>query len=174
VADPSRHGWLFYAFAGCVLLCGLCTPAVSSEDPIRPDRPAQDFTRDTLDGHRFRLASLRGKVVLLTFWASWCGPCLIEMPTFCNWQKIYATQGLQIVGVSMDDERADAMIAYRRHRLNYSVVMGDADLGELYGGVLGLPLTYLIDSKGVIRYRHEGVADLSVIEGELRTLLAAH
>jgi cytochrome c biogenesis protein CcmG, thiol:disulfide interchange protein DsbE len=174
MAHHPTHGWIFRALAGCVLLSGLNTPVASPEEGIGPNHPAPQFTREALDGSQFTLASSRGKVVLLTFWASWCGPCLLEMPTFAHWQTMYAAQGLQIVGVSMDDERQDAVKAYHHHNLNYPVVMGDAALGDLYGGVLGLPLTYLIDRKGIIRYRHDGVADLNAMEGQIRTLLTKH
>lgn len=132
---------------------------------------APNFSRETLDNQKFTLTSLRGKVVLLNFWASWCGPCRIEMPAFVDWQRKYGAQGLQIVGVSMDDEERDARKIYDADKLNYPVVMGDAKLGELYGGVLGLPVTYLIDRHGIVRYRHEGIVDLKVMEDELKTLL---
>ena len=76
-------------------------------------RIAPDFTRQTLDGKPIRLASYKGKVVLLNFWATWCGPCLTEIPRFNTWQTKYAPQGLQILGVSMDDDSAPVQKAER-------------------------------------------------------------
>jgi peroxiredoxin len=93
------------------------------------------------------------------------------MPSFVDWQQKYKALGLQIVGVSMDDDERDARNTYDMYRLDYPVVMGDARLGLQYGGVLGLPVTYLIDRHGMIRYRHEGITDLKVLEREVTTLL---
>lgn len=92
----------------------------------------------------------------MTFWATWCGPCLTEMPSFAAWEASYGGRGLQVIGVSMDDTDAPVRAFLRKQHLNYPVVMGDADLGELYGGVLGLPVTYLIDRSGIIRFQHQG------------------
>lgn len=133
------------------------------------NRIAPNFSRETLDDRKFTLTSLRGKVVLLNCWASWRGPCRVEMPTFVDWQRKYGAQGLQIIEVSMDDEERGARNAYSMYSLDNPVVMGDAKLGESYGGVLGLPVTYLIDRHGIIRFRHTGVTDLHVME--MKTLL---
>jgi cytochrome c biogenesis protein CcmG/thiol:disulfide interchange protein DsbE len=97
----------------------------------------------------------------------------MEMPSFVQWQKMYGAQGLQVVGVSMDDSPADAENAAGKYGLVYPVLMGDAKLGELYGGVLGLPVTYLVDRQGIVRYRHEGVTSLQTLKREMNALLAA-
>ncbi len=131
---------------------------------------APAFSRMDLAGRRVRLTSYRGKVVLLNFWATWCGPCLTEMPRFVEWQRQMA--GLQVVGVSMDDEAAPVRAAYAKYKLNYPVVMGDAALGRLYDGVYGLPVTLVIDRAGVVRFRHRGAADLPVLHREIEGLMA--
>lgn len=133
-------------------------------------RMAPDFSRTDLDHREIRLESYRGKVVLLNFWATWCEPCIAEIPEFAQWQRKYAGR-LQVLGVSMDDDAAPVRTAYRKYGLNYPVVMGDEKLGELYGRVLGLPMTFLIDPDGRIRYQHEGATDLGVMEKEIRDLL---
>jgi thiol-disulfide isomerase/thioredoxin len=140
------------------------TPAA---DPVAPD-----FSRVGLDNREVHLAAYRGKVVLLNFWATWCGPCLAEVPRFAEWQRKHGgSRGLQVLGVSMDDDAGPVRAAYRKYGLNYPVVMGDEKLGELYGGILGLPVTFLIDGNGRIRFRHEGAADLDVLDREIRELL---
>jgi cytochrome c biogenesis protein CcmG/thiol:disulfide interchange protein DsbE len=132
---------------------------------------APDFTRTDLEGKSLNLRQYRGKVVLLNFWATWCGPCLIEIPTFAAWQNTYRTAGLQVVGISMDDDAAPVKRMYQKDRLNYPVAMGDAELGELFGGVLGLPLTYLIDPDGRIVGRYQGEPDLRRLEARIKSLL---
>jgi cytochrome c biogenesis protein CcmG/thiol:disulfide interchange protein DsbE len=133
-------------------------------------RTAPDFSRTDLDRREIRLAAYRGKVVLLNFWATWCEPCIVEIPRFAEWQRKYAGR-LQVIGVSMDDEEAPVRAAFKKYRLNYPVVMGDEKLGEQYGRVLGLPTTFLIDPAGKIRYQHDGATDLEVMEREIRELL---
>ncbi len=132
---------------------------------------APDFSRADLTGQPVHLAGYRGRPVLLNFWASWCAPCLEEMPQFVLWQRDYRAQGLQIIGVSMDDASEPVKRLLARHPLNYPVLMGDASLGEAFGGVLGLPLTYLIDPAGRIVGRYQGGGDLARIRGDIEALL---
>jgi peroxiredoxin len=135
------------------------------------NKPAPDFTRQDLNGHAVHLAGLRGKVVLLNFWATWCAPCQVEMPTFSAWQRQYGPRGLEVVGVSMDDSAASARRVVERLKVDYPVAMGDAQLGVRYNGVLGLPLTFLIDRNGVIRARFQGVTNTKVIQKQVQALL---
>ncbi len=130
------------------------------------------FSRNDIDGHPVRLAALRGHVVLLNFWATWCAPCQMETPRLMGWQRQYGGAGLQVVGVSMDDDAAPVRAFARRFEVNYPLLMGDDKLGLLYGGVLGLPMTFLIDRDGVVRARFEGDTDLDELEHTLRKLLA--
>jgi len=135
------------------------------------NHPAPPFARSDLNGSRITLSAYRGKVILLNFWATWCAPCRGEMPRFAGWQTRYGPRGLQIVAVSMDDDVDPVRTFLRGVQPNYPVLMGDAKLGELYGGVLGLPVTFLIDRTGIIRARFEGETDLRAIETRLCALL---
>ena len=132
------------------------------------------FVRSDLENHRVNLAELRGHVVLLNFWATWCAPCQIEMPRFSAWQSKYRTEGLEIIGVSMDDDLALVESLLRKGKVNYPIVMGDEKLGLLYGGVLGLPVTYLIDREGVVRARFKGESNLDTMERAIQSLLGGH
>ena len=132
---------------------------------------APDFSLPELTGQRLILSSYRGKVVLLDFWATWCDPCREEIPHFVELQSQYREQGLQIVGVSMDDGPEPVRDFYQRFKMNYPVVMGNADIGELYGGVLGLPIAFLIGRDGRIYSKHTGATDITVFEKEVRSLL---
>ncbi|HEU4415816.1 MAG TPA: TlpA disulfide reductase family protein [Candidatus Angelobacter sp.] len=126
------------------------------------------------DGKSVSLASLRGKPVLLNFWATWCGPCKIEMPWLVDLQKKYGPQGLQTVGVAMDDTDQKE-IADFAHKMgvNYTVLQGTEKVGDLYGGIEGLPTTYYLDSSGKVVDMTVGLASESVIEDAVKSALAA-
>jgi cytochrome c biogenesis protein CcmG/thiol:disulfide interchange protein DsbE len=147
-----------------VMLCG-------TVDSKNVGDMAPDFSRTDFAGKPVHLADYRGRLVLLNFWASWCGPCLEEMPRFFRWQKDYGARGLQIVGVSMDDDAASAKRLLARSAAPYPMVLGDAKLGETFGGVLGLPLTFLIDPQGRIAGRYQGNADLAKMEAQIKAML---
>ena len=134
-------------------------------------KEAPEFVRIDLENRRLDLRAYKGKVVLLDFWATWCASCLLEMPRFVAWQTQYGPRGLQIVGISMDDDPALARKLYKKMKLNYPVAMGDEKLGLLYGGVLGLPLTYLIDAQGKVQAQFRGETDLKLIEEQIKPLL---
>ena len=157
-----------FAFAPCALLAlaAGASAGAASEPPAAPD-----FTRADLAGTPIKLTEFRGKVVLLNFWATWCAPCLIEMPRFSQWQRAYGTRGLQVLGVSMDDAREPVLRLARQHPPAYPLIMGDAALAKLYGGVYGLPTSFLIDTQGRIVARYRGEADLKGLEAKILSLL---
>ncbi len=132
---------------------------------------APEFVLTDISHNKLDLQAYRGKVVLLNFWATWCGPCRVEMPRFIDWQTAYGPRGLQIIGISMDDDPSLVRSLYGKLKLNYPVAMGDESLGELYGGVLGLPVTFLIDSHGEVRAQYRGETDLKKLETQIKSLL---
>ena len=155
-------------------LVGLSAPpAFAAHHQDLVGKPAPDFVRTGFNGQSVNLAHFHGKVVLLNFWATWCAPCLVEMPTFAAWQWQYGPQGLQVIGISMDDSATSAHRLADRLKLDYPVAMGDPRLAERYGGVLGLPLTFLIDREGIIRARFQGETAPKTIEREVKSLLAS-
>ena len=134
---------------------------------------APNFSRPDLSHRKIVLSSYRGKVVLLNFWATWCEPCLTEMPTFVEWQKQYGSRNFQVIGISMDDAAPEVIATVSRLKLNYPILMGDEYLGADYGGVLGLPVTFLIDRDGKIQARYQG-ASLTRINSDIQSLLQSH
>jgi len=132
--------------------------AASAPAPVMAGSPAPDFIRPGLDGKPVALKSFSGKVVLVDFWASWCPPCIIEIPQLIGLQKKHAGK-LQIIGVSMDDDAAAAKDVAGRFAFNYPLLMGDAKFGHRYGGILGLPSAFLIGRDGKI---------VKILRGELK------
>lgn len=152
----------------CLLIFAACP--IFAASPLL-HKPAPAFSRSDFQHRKVDLRSYKGKVVLLDFWATWCAPCLVEIPHFTAWQKQYGPRGLQVVGVSMDDDPAAALKVYEKLKINYPVVMGDEKLGNSYGGVLGLPVAFLIDRMGVIQAQFQGETDLKIVEKQIIKLL---
>jgi thiol-disulfide isomerase/thioredoxin len=157
------------------LLLWLCVGVSAAQSPLATTsllhKEAPQFVRTNLENRKLDLSAYRGKVVLLDFWATWCASCQLEMPRFVAWQSQYGSHGLQIIGISMDDDPALARKLYKKMKLNYPVAMGDEKLGQLYGGVLGLPVAFLIDKNGIIQAQFQGETDLKLIEEQIKQLL---
>jgi thiol-disulfide isomerase/thioredoxin len=133
---------------------------------------APDFSLQSLDGATMRLSDLRGKAVMLNFWATWCGPCKIEMPWFVDFQKQYGAQGLQIVGVAMDDASKEDIAKFAKDMgVNYPILLGKESVGDQYGGVNALPETFLISRDGKIVDRIIGLEGKAEIEDSIKKAL---
>jgi thiol-disulfide isomerase/thioredoxin len=148
--------------------------STAKESVVQPSllrKQAPEFALTDLDNRPLDLKAYRGKVVLLNFWATWCAPCQLEMPRFIAWQREYGSSGLRIVGISMDDDPALVRQLTAKLKLNYPVAMGDEKIGGLFGGVLGLPVTYLIDRNGTVSAEYRGETDLDAMEKQLKLLL---
>ncbi len=152
----------------CVALSVHAAPAAKS----LLDKPAPSFTRIDMNGNRVSPRAYRGKVILLNFWATWCIPCSLELPRFGEWQNHYGIEGLQVIAVSMDDSPSPVRAFVRKLKPDFPVVMGDARLGTRYGGILGLPVTFLIARDGRVSARIEGEANLPALESRIKELLA--
>jgi thiol-disulfide isomerase/thioredoxin len=136
--------------------------------------PAPDFSLESLDGKTTHLSDFRGKAVLLNFWATWCAPCKIEMPWFIDLQKQYASQGLQIVGVAMDDASKEDIASFAKDMgVNYPILIGKESVGQEYGGVNGLPESFLITRDGHIVDRIIGLHGKAEIEDSIKKALDA-
>ena len=140
--------------------------------PLTASAPAPDFSLESLDGKTTRLSDFRGKAILLNFWATWCGPCKIEMPWFVDLQNQYGSQGLQIVGVAMDDASKEDIAKFAKDMgVNYPVLIGKEAVGDAYGGVPALPETFLIARDGKIMDKIIGLRGKAEIEDAIKKAL---
>jgi thiol-disulfide isomerase/thioredoxin len=141
--------------------------AVTASDlPAAPELSLTD-----INGAALHTASFKGKVVLVNFWAAWCAPCAEEVPQFIALEKKYQDQGLQVIGVSVEDDPESLLRFYRKYRMNYPVLAGDLKIADAFGGVLGLPTTFLIGRDNRIHGKHNGATDFSTLEREVVALL---
>jgi thiol-disulfide isomerase/thioredoxin len=146
--------------------------ALTSADPA--GRAAPDFELKSIDGKSYKLADLRGKAVLLNFWATWCPPCKIEIPWFIELQKQYANQGLIVVGVAMDDDTNKQKVVSdfaNQMKIDYPILLGTDQVADQYGGVDALPTTFFIGRDGKIVRRVMGLAGHSEFEEAIQAAL---
>jgi thiol-disulfide isomerase/thioredoxin len=137
-------------------------------------KPANfDFTMKDLDGKDVPLSSFKGSVILLNFWATWCGPCKAEIPGFVELQKQYGKDGLVVVGYSVDDEAPQARAFANEYKVNYPVLLGlgREDVQDAYGPIWGIPASFIISREGKVCQRHLGIAPKAVFEKEIKALL---
>jgi len=140
--------------------------------PAASGNVAPDFTLTDLDGRKLTLSDYKGTVVLLDFWATWCGPCRTEISHFVEMQNQYGPQGFQVIGISMDDDAKPVREFAQQYKLNYPVAVGDDKLADRFGGVLGLPVNFIIDRQGRIHAKYLGATDVSVFDEAVKNLLA--
>jgi cytochrome c biogenesis protein CcmG/thiol:disulfide interchange protein DsbE len=169
-----KRRFLLLVAAALLAGCARTTSASAAVKAEKDRKTAPAFALKDVRGGTVSLADLKGKVVLLNFWATWCGPCKIEIPWFVDFEQRYRDQGLAVVGVSMDEDGWDTVKPYiESKKVNYRVVLGDDKTAELYGGVESLPTTFLIDAEGKIASVHVGLVSKDVYDSEIRQLLKA-
>ena len=134
-------------------------------------KPAPSLVATTLDGHPISLAALRGKVVLLNFWATWCGPCREEIPEFEKLQRQYPGK-LQVVGMSVDElPAAQVAKVAAQMGINYPVAMATDAVQQRFGGMPSIPVTFVIGPDGKVQQTNHGANPYEVFNGEVRALL---
>jgi len=133
--------------------------AVPKLAEVKDHQEAPDFTLTNPDGKKVSLKDYRGKVVFLNFWATWCEACRDEMPSMEKLYREFKGKGLEVVGVNVKDKRPDALAFLKKYQISYPIIMDpEGEAGLLYGA-FGMPITYLIDRKGVVQARLLGGAD---------------
>lgn len=166
---------IFLAIAsGLLLFLSTHVAAMHTADTITPDaqrKIAPDFTLTGANGQPVSLSSYKGKVVLLDFWATWCGGCKVEIPWYIEFFKKYRSQGLAVIGVSMDDEGMKVVRPFLIQKgIDYPVVIGNDSLAKQYN-LTSMPMTLLIDRNGKIAVSHVGVVDKENFESHIQELL---
>ena len=163
----SRNFYLSFGFAVAgILLFASPLYRANAATTAAPDWQLKD-----LDGQTVKLSDFKGKVVILNFWATWCGPCRAEVPIFKELQEKYAAQGLTVVGVSDDTGVSDVKSYVMQTGINYPVVLGDEKTVADYGGFTAIPTTFVIDRNGNIVTSHQGAQSKKVFESEILPLL---
>jgi peroxiredoxin len=148
-----------------------------STTPLAPGEPAEgklapNFTLPNLENRSISLAEQRGKIVVLNFWATWCGPCVREMPAFVTAQDTYRSKGVEFIGISLDDEGKSVVEPFvKEHNINYSIVLGDSKIGDLYGGITAIPSTFFIDRQGKIYRQEIGAISAAELTQVLETMV---
>jgi thiol-disulfide isomerase/thioredoxin len=144
---------------------GICT--------AKPKTAPLDFVVKDMNGAEVKLADYKGKVVMLNFWATWCGPCKVEIPMFTELQTKYRDQGLAFLGISVDDAPEALRPFASEYRMNYPVLVGDGrdDVQNAFGPMFGIPVTLLIARDGTICTRYLGPRPKERFERDIKALL---
>jgi thiol-disulfide isomerase/thioredoxin len=133
---------------------------------------AANFSLKSADGKLYELKQYKGKVVVVNFWATWCGPCRKEIPDFIEAYKKYKNKGLVIIGISVDQDGWTKVTPYvEESKINYPVVLGTEQVVENYGGINAIPTTFIVDKNGYIADQHTGVMSLKELETKLQPML---
>ena len=150
-------------------------PAGAAKIKKEKDRKrAPEFELTDSSGKPVRLADFKGKVLLLDFWATWCGPCKTEIPWFVEFAEKYKDQGLAVVGISMDEDGWSVVKPFmEKMEINYPVVLGSKRTAYLYGDIDGLPVTFLIDHEQKVAVVHAGLFKKKELERAIQELLAS-
>ncbi|MDE3198186.1 MAG: TlpA family protein disulfide reductase [Acidobacteriota bacterium] len=146
--------------------------SASAVKDVQLRKQAPDFELKDAQGKTVKLSDYKGKVVLLDFWATWCGPCGIEIPWFTEFQRKYKDRGFEVLGVSMDDDGWKAVSPFvAQNKINYRIVLGNDATGDQYGGVEALPTTFVIDRDGKIASIHVGLTSKKDFSDAIEKLL---
>jgi thiol-disulfide isomerase/thioredoxin len=158
----------------CVILAVAGLASACSSDNRKPAsgmKPVPQFALSSLDGKTVAMKNLSNKVVVIDFWATWCPPCREEIPHLNRLYSDYKSQGLEIIGISMDDGPDVVKEFAREFRMEYPLVMGNEELSEQFGGVLGLPTTFIVDRKGNIVKKFVGLPPAEALNRIVRELV---
>ncbi|MGI8962475.1 MAG: peroxiredoxin family protein [Bryobacteraceae bacterium] len=175
MSSKIRRNSCVLAFLAVIITLYACSAEPSTNAAAKTSKerkPAPEFNLTDANGTSVKLSDYRGKVVLLNFWATWCGPCTLEIPWFIDFEQEFKSRGFAVVGISMDDDGWAAIKPYAaEHKMNYRVLLGNDSVSQLYGGVDALPTSFVIDRDGKIDSVHVGLAGKDEYLNEIQSLL---
>jgi peroxiredoxin len=174
----KRNFWLPGLAAVAIVIGFSCSKSSSAhsspstESAHSARKLAPDFTLQDANGRSVTLSEFRGKAVLLNFWATWCGPCSLEIPWFTEFEQQFKSRGFEVLGVSMDEDGWKVIKPYiTEHKINYRVLLGNDSVSQVYGGVDSLPTTFIVGRDGKVAYVHVGLAGKNEYQHEIETVL---
>lgn len=153
--------------SAALITCFMTEISVSQTKPKAPN-----FRLKSARGEVVELAKLRGKVVVINFWATWCGPCRAEIPGFLDIYKKYKSRGLEIVGISLDEGGWDVVKPFvQKYKITYPIVVGDRKIVDDYGGIQAIPTTFIVDQEGNVVTGQRGLLPKTQLEKMLKEVL---
>lgn len=143
--------------------------------PVMRGKKAPAFTLTSLDGKKVTLADYKGRPVLVNFWATWCGPCKVEMPWFEEFRKQYASQGFEVLGLTDDADAGNEVITKVAHKagVSYPILLTDGKVQTAYGGMDVLPMSFYVDRNGVVVEQTAGLGSKDQIEANIKKIIAS-
>lgn len=180
----KQRSWIYTGFFIGLILILFVVNNTGSEPEQGPYPPnyipaaqkataaAPDFTLPTTDGKTLKLSDLKGKVVILDFWATWCPPCRKGIPDLVELKEKYGSKGVEIIGISVDTETKPEVVPFiKEYEINYPVVYGNMNVYQQYGGIRAIPTSFIIDKEGKIVASYEGLISKLTYENHIKKLL---
>jgi thiol-disulfide isomerase/thioredoxin len=152
-----------------LLILAFIVPLLTTTAFAQKTQKAPNFSLQSSDGKSVDLSKLKGKVVVVNFWATWCPPCRAEIPAFISVYQKYRAKGLEIVGISLDEKGWNVVRPFvEKNKISYPVVLGNNTVAQDYGEIRSIPTTFIVDRKGNIVDTHVGGMDAASFEAMVK------